>query len=161
VYNELVCNCHEDSKLLDVIGLVEKVYHAHTQRLRVKYGRRLQKSIQGFLHEFMHHMEEEEAVFQPLLVENFEPKELADMKEIVQKQHSLFREKVKSEKSLKALKRKSTVQPQDLDFGLEDLQFRKSYCQEVNDHLKKQCGLGAVSGLSCAWLWPLEERGGS
>lgn len=77
-------------------------------------------------------------MFQPLLVENFEPKELADMKEIVQKQHSLFREKVKSEKSLKALKRKSTVQPQDLDFGLEDLQFRKSYCQEVNDHLKKQ-----------------------
>jgi tetratricopeptide (TPR) repeat protein len=24
-----------------------------------------------------------------------------------------------------------------------------------------ECGLGAVSGLSCAWLWPLEERGGS
>ena len=37
-------------------------------------------------------------------MENFDSKELKDMKEIVQKQHSLFRERVKSEKSLKALK---------------------------------------------------------
>jgi hypothetical protein len=34
VYNELVCNCHEDSKLLDVIHLVEKVYLAQTQTAR-------------------------------------------------------------------------------------------------------------------------------
>ena len=45
VYNEVVCNCHEDSKLLDVIALVESVYQADTQRERVKYGRRLQKAI--------------------------------------------------------------------------------------------------------------------
>ena len=56
VYNELVCNCHEDSKLLDVISLVEKVYQANTQRERVKYGRRLQKSIKGFMEEFLEHM---------------------------------------------------------------------------------------------------------
>ena len=104
VYNEVVCNCHEDSKLLDVISLVETVYQADTQRERVKYGRRLQKAIRIFLKDFTHHMEEEESIFQPLLVENFDSKELKDMKEIVQKQHSLFREKVKSEKSLKALK---------------------------------------------------------
>lgn len=144
VYNEVVCNCHEDSKLLDVIALVERVYQADTQRERVKYGRRLQKAIKSFLHEFIHHMEEEESVFQPLLNENFDSKELKDMKEIVQKQHSLFREKVKSEKSLKALKRK---RPEDsgkpeLDLTLDDLRFKKSYCQEVSDFLKKDPDTG-------------------
>ena len=34
MYNELVCNCHEDSKLLSVIHLVEKVYLAQTQTAR-------------------------------------------------------------------------------------------------------------------------------
>jgi len=141
VYNEVVCNCHEDSKLLDVIALVERVYQADTQRERVKYGRRLQKAIKDFLDEFLPHMDEEESIFQPLLVENFDSSELKDMKEIVQKQHSLFRERVKSEKSLKALKRKRSVlladKSKELDFSLEDLRFKKSYCQEVNDFLKK------------------------
>ena len=144
MYNELVCNCHEDSKLLDVIALVESVYQADTQLERVKHGRRLQKAIRSFLEEFLHHMDEEESIFQPLLVENFNSKELKDMKEVVQRQHSFFREKVKSEKSLKALKRKRSdagdkpsQQEQQLDFSLEDLRFRKSYCQEVSDFLKK------------------------
>ena len=156
VYNELVCNCHEDSKLLDVIALVEKVYQAQTQRDRVKYGRRLQKSIRSFMDEFLEHMAEgkfldkatkmpfisnifvfaEESVFQPLLDENFDSNELKQMKEVVERQHSMFREKVKTEKSLKALKRKRTDKSNDLDFSLEDLRFRKSYCQEVNDFLK-------------------------
>ena len=60
------------------------------------------------------------------------------MKEVVQRQHSFFREKVKSEKSLKALKRKRSPEQrrEELDFSLEDLRFRKSYCEEVNDFLK-------------------------
>ena len=156
VYNELVCNCHEDSKLLDVIALVEKVHQAETQRDRVKYGRRLQKSIRSFMEEFLEHMAEgkfldkdtpfqiitsilsftEESIFQPLLDENFDSNELKQMKEVVERQHSMFREKVKTEKSLKALKRKRTDKSNELDFSLEDLRFRKSYCQEVNDFLK-------------------------
>jgi len=143
VYNEVVCNCHEDSKLLDVIALVESVYQADTQRERVKYGRRLQKAIKIFLHDFTHHMEEEESIFQPLLVENFDSKELKDMKEIVQKQHSLFRERVKSEKSLKALKRKRSQvvdKSADLDFDFEDLRFKKSYCQEVKGFFDRKKG---------------------
>ena len=119
--------------LLDVIALVESVYQADTQRERVKYGRRLQKAIKRFLHDFTHHMEEEESIFQPLLVENFDSNELKDMKEIVQKQHSLFREKVKSEKSLKALKRKRSDvdKSEELGIDMDDLRFKKSYCQEV------------------------------
>ncbi len=79
-------------------------------------------------------------VFQPLLDENFEAKELADMNEMVLKQHTLFREKVKSEKSLQAMKRKrpDDIFDKTVDVDISDLRFRKSYCQEVNDHLKKQ-----------------------
>ena len=86
-------------------------------------------------------MEEEESVFQPLLVENFDSKELKDMKAKVEEQHSLFRERVKSEKSLKALKRKhekEQTDPELNNFSLEDLRFKKSYCQEVNDFLKNK-----------------------
>ena len=43
-------------------------------------------------------------LFQPLLNENFEPRELQDMNEMVLRQHNLFRAKVKSEKSLKQVR---------------------------------------------------------
>ena len=121
---------------MEVIGLVENVYEANTQRGRVKYGRKLQKSIRDFLEEFLEHMQEEESIFQPLLNENFDSNELKQMKQVVDCQHSIYREKVKSEKSLKALKRKRpTDKSNELDFSIEDLRFKKSYCQEVNDFL--------------------------
>jgi iron-sulfur cluster repair protein YtfE (RIC family) len=62
---------------------------------RCKYGAQLQAAIKSFLSEFVQHMKEEEAVFGPLLKENFERKELEDMNETVLKQHTLFREKVR------------------------------------------------------------------
>ena len=64
---------------------------------RCKYGAQLQAAIKSFLSEFVQHMKEEEAVFGPLLKENFERKELEDMNETVLKQHTLFREKVRQE----------------------------------------------------------------
>ena len=104
---------------------------------RYKYGRQLQQAIRSFLTDFLQHMKQEEAVFGPLLKENFERKELEDMNETVLKQHSFFREKVRSEKTLvKAVKRKRSGEVfDDLDFALDDLRFKKSYCQEVNDHM--------------------------
>ena len=83
VFNEAVCNCHEDSMLLEVIGLVERVYTARTQKERCKYGQQLQRKIRAFLDDFVTHMEQEEAVFQPLLDQNFEPQELQQMNEKV------------------------------------------------------------------------------
>lgn len=119
---------------MDVIRLVEKVYSASTQEELQKTGKELQAAIQSFLSEFLHHMEEEEAVFQPLLQENFEAKELADMNEMVLRQHSLFREKVKLEKRLKAIKRKRDDPVFDeFEASLEDLRFRKTYCEEVEE----------------------------
>ena len=143
VYNQLVCNCHEDSKLLGVIRLVEKVYGAETHEEREEQGAKLRKAIEGFLDEFLHHMEEEEEIFQPLLNENFEARELHDMNETVKQQHDLFRKKVKEEKSLKmAVKRKIQEDEEEEEneefasFSLEDLRFRKSYCQEVKEQME-------------------------
>ena len=82
-------------------------------------------------------MKEEEAIFGPLSKENFEQKELEDMNETILQQHMFFREKIRSEKTLvKAVKRKRSGEVfDDLDFTLDDLRFKKSYCQEVDDHL--------------------------
>ena len=144
VYNQLVCNCHEDSKLLYVISQVERVYTAPSEAERQREGHLLQDAIRIFLDEFVPHMDEEEKIFTPLLTENFETKELADMSEMVMKQHSLFRAKVKSEKSLKAVKRKRSTDDYDdvlgivksaseFEFSLEQIKFRKTYCEEVDE----------------------------
>ena len=146
VYNQHLCNCHEDSKLLSVISQVERVYTAPSEVERQREGHLLQEAIRIFLDEFIAHMDEEEKIFTPLLTENFEAKELADMSEMVMKQHSLFRAKVKSEKSLKAVKRKRSTDEDDYDdvlgivksanefeFSLEQIKFRKTYCEEVDE----------------------------
>ena len=139
-----MCNCHEDSKLLYVISQVERVYTAPSEAERQREGHLLQDAIRIFLDEFVPHMDEEEKIFTPLLTENFETKELADMSEMVMKQHSLFRAKVKSEKSLKAVKRKRSTDDYDdvlgivqsaneFEFSLEQIKFRKTYCEEVDE----------------------------
>ena len=148
VYNQLVCNCHEDSKLLYVISQVERVYTAPSEVERQREGHLLQHAVRIFLDEFVAHMDEEEKIFTPLLTENFETKELADMSEMVMKQHSLFRAKVKSEKSLKAVKRKRSTEDYDdvlgivksaseFEFSLEQIKFRKTYCEEVDEKTRQ------------------------
>ena len=69
-----------------------------------------------------------------MLAENFDDTELEAMNKTVTEQHAIYREKVKSEKSLKAVKRKLSdeIFKQD-DFGLDSLRFKKSYCQEVKE----------------------------
>ena len=57
----------------------------------------MQKKIRAFLEDFVTHMEQEEAVFQPLLDQNFEPQELKQMNEkVVVIWHFLFNQKVYS-----------------------------------------------------------------
>ena len=50
----------------------------------------MQKKIRAFLEDFVTHMEQEEAVFQPLLDQNFEPQELKQMNEKVVSNLTLF-----------------------------------------------------------------------
>ena len=63
------------------------------------------------------------------------------MNKTVTEQHAIYREKVKSEKSLKAVKRKLSdeIFKQD-DFGLDSLRFKKSYCQEVKERSNETSG---------------------
>ena len=63
------------------------------------------------------------------------------MNKTVTEQHAIYKEKIKSEKSLKAVKRKLSDEVFDAedDFGLDSaLRFKKSYCQEVNERLSKK-----------------------
>ena len=63
------------------------------------------------------------------------------MNKTVTEQHAIYKEKIKSEKSLKAVKRKLSDEVFDTedDFGLDSaLRFKKSYCQEVNERLNKK-----------------------
>ena len=62
------------------------------------------------------------------------------MNKNVTEAHAMYREKVKSEKSLKAVKRKLSDEVfKQSDFGLDDaLRFKKSYCQEVTERAQKK-----------------------
>jgi len=123
VYNQFVCNCHEDSDLIKIIDLVELVYSS-TSADRNFYWQKLQEAIYDFLDDFLPHMEEEETIFQPLLNQYFDYNELKQLKETVLLQHKEWKVKVEKEKSLKHFKRSHNNEP-----GVETSQ--DSYCREV------------------------------
>ena len=105
--NQSVCNCHEDSDLMQIIDLLESVYSANTDVERNFYWQKLQEALYEFLDDFVPHMEEEENTFQPLLNEHFNYDELRQIKETVISQHQEWKEKLSAEKSLKRFKLES------------------------------------------------------
>ena len=107
IHNQSVCNCHEDSELLNIIDLVESVYSSINDTERNFYWHKLQESLYEFLDDFVPHMEEEENTFQPLLNQYFDYEELRQLKETVITKHEEWQEKLSSEKSLKRFKRDS------------------------------------------------------
>ena len=107
IYNQSVCNCHEDSDLVRILDLVEMTYSAPDGVQRNYYWQNLQEALSEFLDEFLPHMEEEENTFQPLLNEYFNYEELKQIQETVLSQHQEWQDKVTSEKSLKRFKRDS------------------------------------------------------
>jgi len=123
VYNQFVCNCHEDSDLIKIIDLVELVYSSASAD-RNFYWQKLQEAIYDFLDDFLPHMEEEETIFQPLLNQYFDYNELKQLKETVLLQHKEWKVKVEKEKSLKHFKRSHNYES-----GVEEKQ--DSYCKEV------------------------------
>ncbi|KAG7167963.1 F-box/LRR-repeat protein 5-like [Homarus americanus] len=66
---------------------------------RVSFGLKLQETFEEFVRNFLPHMEEEEQVFQPLLVEYFDYDELKILKEVVLKEHELVKERQSLEKA--------------------------------------------------------------
>jgi len=124
VYNQFVCNCHEDSDLIKIIDLVELVYTSSDPEDRTFYWHKLQEAIYDFLDDFLPHMEEEENIFQPLLNQYFDYDELKQLKETVLVQHKEWKKKVEAEKSLKHFKKSH-------DENREDPSIKDNYCQEV------------------------------
>ncbi|MPC56683.1 F-box/LRR-repeat protein 5 [Portunus trituberculatus] len=66
---------------------------------RITFGQQLQEAFQAFVNTFLPHMEEEEQVFQPMLVEYFDYEELKVLREIVLKEHELAKERWHMEKA--------------------------------------------------------------
>ncbi|GAB6031027.1 hypothetical protein CHUAL_007845 [Chamberlinius hualienensis] len=83
-----VCNCHSDNRLAEMLQLVSDGYALSNDRAeRIDYGKRLVAALHEFTSNFIPHMEEEEEIFQPMLVKYFEYEELRNLKKKVIEQH--------------------------------------------------------------------------
>lgn len=134
VYNQSVCNCHEDSELLSIIDLVESIYSSLDKTSRTFYWQRLQGEIYQFLEDFDQHMEEEESIFQPLLNQYFNYEELVQIKDTVMAQHSEWKSRVEAEKSLKNLKRGRV----DGDWLVEEVPQKSARAETPAQNLPKE-----------------------
>ncbi|KAK6174979.1 hypothetical protein SNE40_013526 [Patella caerulea] len=89
IRNSAVCNCHSDNRLTEMLELVEDGFDWtwRPQADRMHYGFKLRRALEDFTQTFIPHMEEEEAVFQPMLIEYFSYDELKAIKAEVIHQH--------------------------------------------------------------------------
>lgn len=65
---------------------------------RMSFGSQLQKMISEFTQHFIPHMEEEEEIFQPLLMKYFAYEELRLLKEQVIQEHEMWKERLVAQK---------------------------------------------------------------
>ncbi|XP_071517199.1 F-box/LRR-repeat protein 5-like isoform X1 [Panulirus ornatus] len=101
ILNTAVCDCHNDNRLSDIVQLVRTGSQVRDRSIgeRISFGLKLQEAFEEFVQNFLPHMEEEEQVFQPLLVEYFDYDELKILKEVVLKEHELVKERQCFEKA--------------------------------------------------------------
>ncbi|CAL1544915.1 unnamed protein product [Lymnaea stagnalis] len=94
VTSAAVCNCHSDNRLTDMLDLVLDGYRwtQKTERERQLYGRKLRHALEDFTQNFIPHMEEEEEVFQPMLMQYFSYEELKELKAKVIQQHCISKQ---------------------------------------------------------------------
>lgn len=92
IKNTAVCNCHKDSRLKDILQLLQDGLNKKTIADRINYGLQLKTSLEDFAKVFLPHMEEEEEVFQPLLQQVFSYEELCELRHRVIEQHLLLKE---------------------------------------------------------------------
>ncbi|KAK0062529.1 F-box/LRR-repeat protein 5 [Biomphalaria pfeifferi] len=98
VTNAAVCNCHNDNRLSEMLHLVLDGYKLtqKTKTERQNYGDRLKKALEDFTKKFIPHMEEEEMVFQPMLMQYFSYDELKELKAKVIEQHDMSKSQEES-----------------------------------------------------------------
>jgi len=92
IENTAVCNCHKDDELSKMLKLFAEGNRISTksETERENYGKKLERELVKFQQHFLPHMQEEEDVFQPLLVQYFSVAELKELKESVLKQHQMW-----------------------------------------------------------------------
>ncbi|XP_033746571.1 F-box/LRR-repeat protein 5-like [Pecten maximus] len=91
IKNHAVCNCHSDNRLTEMLNLFQDGYKCteKTDADRINYGIKLRTALEEFTNSFLPHMEEEEEIFQPMLIEYFSYDELCDIKNEVLMHHSI------------------------------------------------------------------------
>ncbi|KAK3857539.1 hypothetical protein Pcinc_036210 [Petrolisthes cinctipes] len=142
ITNTAVCDCHGDNRLADVVQVLKTGIGVRQSSIgeRLRFGLRLQRAFDDFVSNFIPHMEEEEQVFQPLLVEHFEYEELKILKEVVLKEHELVKELQGREKGQREEQREGETCPdvkdlRDLDcLHLEEL----GECCLLSDALEEE-----------------------
>ncbi|XP_005100377.1 F-box/LRR-repeat protein 5 [Aplysia californica] len=99
VTSAAVCNCHSDNRLTDMLELVSDGYKwtDKTDYERQVFGVKLREALEDFTENFIPHMEEEEEVFQPMLMEYFSYEELKDLKAKVIYEHGVSKLKESAE----------------------------------------------------------------
>lgn len=127
VYNQSVCNCHEDSDVVRIIELVVRLYSSLDPATRNFTWRILQEKMYEFLDDFLSHMREEESIFQPLLLTYFDTEELKEIREKVVRQHEELRSGMQEEYCLSDL----ICQSEDEEELLKDIFSQKH--QELNE----------------------------
>ncbi|XP_069101137.1 F-box/LRR-repeat protein 5-like [Argopecten irradians] len=91
IKNHAVCNCHSDNRLTEMLNLFQDGYKCteKTDADRINYGIKLRKALEDFTNNFLPHMEEEEEIFQPMLIKYFSYDELCNIKNEVLMHHSI------------------------------------------------------------------------
>lgn len=96
INNSAVCNCHSDNRLAEMLELVHNGYRCSrkTDLERLNFAAQLRNALEDFTGKFIPHMQEEEEVFQPLLMKYFSVDELRQMKNVVLSRHRLWGEQL-------------------------------------------------------------------
>ncbi|XP_036363094.1 F-box/LRR-repeat protein 5 isoform X2 [Octopus sinensis] len=94
ITNNVVCNCHKDYKLSQMLQLLEDGLSkcSKTDQDRLNYGLKLRMALDDFTKDFIPHMQEEEEILQPLLVEHFSYEELKEIQTQVIDHHTHLQE---------------------------------------------------------------------
>ncbi|XP_061195443.1 F-box/LRR-repeat protein 5-like [Saccostrea echinata] len=89
IRSSAVCNCHSDNKLTEMLMLLQDGYHCREKGEvdRQNYGIKLRSALEDFTQKFIPHMEEEEEIFQPMLMKYFSFEELRSLKSKVIRKH--------------------------------------------------------------------------
>uniref|UniRef100_K1R0L1 F-box/LRR-repeat protein 5 n=1 Tax=Magallana gigas TaxID=29159 RepID=K1R0L1_MAGGI len=89
IRSSAVCNCHSDNRLTEMLRLLQDGYQCRDKSEvdRENYGIKLRSALEDFTRKFIPHMEEEEEVFQPMLMKYFTFEELRSLKSKVIRKH--------------------------------------------------------------------------